>query len=106
MCVQEEDRLKNANGGELAFQVQHKKNNFQHNKRPFPPGKNQHESGPSRPPPQKLQKDWENFLVDQYQCLKCKKRGHYKRDCPEFLKELLRKGIKYEEDPAKRRKKN
>ena len=94
MCVQEEDRLKNSNGGELAFQVQHKKKNFQnknfqHNKRPFPPGKNQHESGPSRPPPQK---DWENFPVEQDQCLKCKKRGHYKRDCPEFLKELLRKG--------------
>ncbi|XP_039834581.1 uncharacterized protein LOC120695378 [Panicum virgatum] len=108
MCVQEEDRLKNSNGGELAFQVQHKKKNFQnknfqHNKRPFPPAKNQHESGPSRPPPQK---DWENFPVEQDQCLKCKKRGHYKRDCPEFLKELLRKGIKYEEDPAKRRKKN
>ncbi|XP_039827097.1 uncharacterized protein LOC120688791 [Panicum virgatum] len=80
MCVQEEDRLKNSNGG-----------------------KNQHESGPSRPPPQK---DWEIFPVEQDQCLKCKKRGHYKRDCPEFPKELLRKGIKYEEDPAKRRKKN
>ena len=62
------------------------------NKRPFPPGKNQHESGPSRPPPQNLQKNWENFPVDKDQCLKCKGRGHYKRDCPEFLKELLRKG--------------
>ena len=67
MCVQEEDRLKKSNGGELAFQVQHKKKNFQnknfqHNNRPFPPGKNQHESGPSRPPPQK---DWENFPVEQ-----------------------------------------
>ena len=28
VCVQEEDRLKNANGGVLAFQVQHKKKNF------------------------------------------------------------------------------
>ena len=28
MCVQEEDRLKNTNGGELAFQVQHKKKTF------------------------------------------------------------------------------
>ena len=65
--------------------------NFQHNKRPFPPGKNQHESGPSRPPPQNLQKDWENFPVDKDQCLKCKGRGHYKRDGPEFPKELLRK---------------
>jgi hypothetical protein len=28
MCVQEEDHLKNANGGDLAFQFQHKKMNF------------------------------------------------------------------------------
>jgi len=94
MCVQEEDRLKHSNGGQLVFNVQHKKKNFQNNKnyqnkRPFPPGRNQSESGPSNAP---QQKDWSTFPVDKDQCLKCKGRGHYKRDCPEFLKELLRKG--------------
>ena len=94
MCVQEEDRLKHSNGGQLVFNVQHKKKNIQNsknyqNKRPFPPGRNQSESGPSNAP---QQKDWSNFPVDKDQCLKCKGRGHYKRDCPEFLKELLRKG--------------
>jgi len=94
MCVQEEDRLKHSNGGQLVFNVQHKKKNFQNNKnnrnkRPFPPGRNQSESGPSNAP---QQKDWSNFPVDKDQCLKCKGREHYKRDCPEFLKELLRKG--------------
>ena len=32
MCVQEEDGLKHANGGQLVFNVQHKKKNFQNNK--------------------------------------------------------------------------
>jgi len=49
MCVQEEDGLKHANGGQLVFNVQHKKKNFQ-NKRPFPPGRNQSERGPSNAP--------------------------------------------------------
>ena len=45
MCVQEEDRLKHSNGGQLVFNVQHKKKNFQNNKnyqnkRPFPPSRN------------------------------------------------------------------
>ena len=78
MCVQEEGRLENANGGgELVFQVQHQKKknpqkNYQNYKRPFPPSKNQHESGPSKPPPR--EKDWSDFPVDKDQCLKCKKK--------------------------------
>ena len=55
MCVQEEDRLKHSHGGQLVFNVQHKKKNIQNNKnyqnkRPFPPGRNQSESGPSNAP--------------------------------------------------------
>jgi hypothetical protein len=86
MCAQEEARLKNANGGgKLVFQVQHQKKknpqkNYQNYKRPFPPSKNPHESGPSKPPPR--EKYWSHFPVDKDQCLKCKKRGHYKRQCP------------------------
>jgi len=54
MCVQEEDRLKHSHGGQLVFNVQHKKNiknnkNYQ-NKRPFPLGRNHSESGPSNAP--------------------------------------------------------
>ena len=56
MCVQEEDRVRAVNGGELVFQVQQKKKNYQNNKRPFPPSKNQKESGPSKPPQQNIQK--------------------------------------------------
>ena len=110
MCVQEEGWLENANGGgELVFQVQHQKKenphkNYQNYKKPFPPSKNQHESGPSKPPPREL--DWSTFPVAKDQCLKCKKKRHYKRECPEFLMEMLKNGDKYEPDPAKRRKKN
>ena len=50
MCVQEEDWLKQANGGELAFHVQQKKKNPRNYKKPFPPGRNHKESGPSKPP--------------------------------------------------------
>ena len=92
MCVQEEDRLRAANGGELVFQVQQKKKNYQNNKRHFPPSKNQKESGPSKPPQHNIQKNWENFPVEKDQCLECKGRGHYKRDFPKFLKDLLIKG--------------
>jgi len=92
MCVQEEDRLRNANGGELVFAVQQKKKNYQNNKRPFPPNKNQKQSGPSKPPQRNVQKNWENFPVEKDQCLECKQREHYKRDCPKFLKKLLEEG--------------
>ena len=37
-------------------------------------------------------KNWSDFPVDKDQCLKCKKRGHYKRQCPEFLMVLLKNG--------------
>jgi hypothetical protein len=36
----------------------------------------------------------------------CKKEGHYMRDYVEFLKWLNMRGIKYEENHAKRRKNN
>ena len=62
MCVQEEDRLQHANGGELVFAVQQKKKNYQ-NRRPFPPGKHQKESGPSKLPQRNVQKNWKNFPV-------------------------------------------
>ena len=33
-----------------------------------------------------------NVQVDKDQCKRCKKHGHYQKDCPEFLKNLLKKG--------------
>ena len=91
MCVQEEDKLKTANGGQLVFNVQHKKKNFQNynkNMRPLPHDRNQNESGSSKAP---QQKDWSNFPVEMDQCLECKERGHYKRDCPKFLKKTAKR---------------
>ena len=32
------------------------------------------------------------FAAPRHQCIECKGRGHYKRDCPKFLKKLLEEG--------------
>ena len=33
-----------------------------------------------------------NVQVDKDQCKWCKKYGHYQKDCPDFLKSLLKRG--------------
>jgi len=95
MCVQEEERLENANGGgELVFQVQHQKKknpqkNYQNYKKPFPSSKNQHESGPSKPPPHEL--DWSTFPVAKDQCLKCKKKKALQEGMPRIPDGAIKK---------------
>ena len=84
MCVQEEDRLRVANGGELVFQVQQKKKNYQNNKRPFPPSKNQKQSGPSKPPQHNVQRNWENFQLKKTSALSAKEEGTTRGIVPSF----------------------
>ena len=36
-----------------------------------------------------------NAQVEKDQCKWCKKHGHYQRDCPDFLKSLLKTGDDY-----------
>jgi len=60
MCVQEEEMQKAQGGGQYVFHVQQKKKNFQ--KKPFPPGKHQNESGSSNAP---QNKNWENFPIEK-----------------------------------------
>jgi hypothetical protein len=45
----------------------------------------------------------ENWDFEKLIAKWCKK-GHYQKDCPEFLKHLIKKGIPYEEDSSKSRK--
>ena len=83
MCVQEEDRLKEARGGSINYVKENKKRNF--NGSPSKP----HGKGPAHH--QSYQKP---IPVDKDTCLFCKKPGHYKKDCPAFLKNIMAKNGK------------
>ena len=83
MCVQEEDRLRNANGGELVFAVQQNKKNYQ-NKRPFLPSKHQKESGPSKPPQHNIQKIGKNFQLKKINALSANKERTTRGIVPSF----------------------
>jgi hypothetical protein len=91
-CIQEEERLKNQLSDSVSF-AQHqakKKNKFskQNFKKPGTPGVSS-----SRPPQRpKNHGKMKIFPVDIDTCLYCKENGHYKKNCPEFLKYLLKNG--------------
>jgi hypothetical protein len=80
MCVQEEERIKVANGGTLSFVKDNKKKNFNTNA-------NSH-SKPKGKGPMQHQPQQNRFVVNKEQCLYCKE-GHYKKDYPEFLKMIM-----------------
>ena len=81
MCVQEEERLKSSHGDSANHVKDYKKKNF--NKNVKPQGK-----APQNDHHQKNN----NVQVDKDQCKWCKKHGHYQKDCPDFLKSLLKRG--------------
>src|SRR3989337_1842507 len=81
MCVQEEDRLKASNGGSLNY-VKGKQKKY-----------SQIDQGsPSKPYGKaSYQHQQKSFSVDQDTCLHCKQKGHYKKDCADWLKSLMAK---------------
>jgi len=81
MCVQEEDRIKSSHGGSLNYVKENKKRNHNQRSTSKPHGKantqHQHQQKP--------------FPVDKDASLHCKMSGHYKKDCPVWLKSIMAK---------------
>jgi hypothetical protein len=75
VCKRKE-RIKAVNGDTLNYVKDNKKKNV-----------NANANSPSKPKgkaPMQHQFQQNKFVVNKDQCLYCKKKGHYKKDCPEF----------------------
>jgi hypothetical protein len=82
MCVQEEERIKSANGGSI---------NYVHKKK-IANNKGNNYSSKGKAPQQIQHKPGEGqYVVEKDQCLHCKERGHYKKDCSKYLKMLMKR---------------
>lgn len=78
--MQEEERIKVSHGGTINYVKENKKKNFNANS-----SKTQGKASMHHQPQQG------NFIVEKDQCLHYKKKGHYKKDCPDFLKYVMAK---------------
>src|SRR4051812_3911675 len=80
MCVQEEDRLKVSHGGSVNYVKDQKKKNYNPNNKGSP-------CKPHGKAPHQHQQKF--FPVDKDTCLHYKQKGHYKKDCPTWLKMIM-----------------
>ena len=89
MCSQEEERLKALHGGSLNFVKDNRKRGFT---------AGNHGGSPSKPhgkgPMQHQYQHHQSTPGEKDQCHHCKKPGHYKKDCPIWLKYIMAKNGK------------
>jgi hypothetical protein len=83
MCVQEEERIKRNNGGDSVNMAKHQQKRKNFPTRPFASKKEDKGKAVSTS---------SNQPVDKDQCKWCKKRGHYQKNCIEFLKHMNKQG--------------
>jgi uncharacterized protein (DUF4415 family) len=95
ICVQEEERLKSSQGDSVNHVKENKKKNF-NNKNAKPQRKPQWDNSSFSKPQGKTtqtnhHKKFNNVQIDKDTCKWCKRKGHYQKECLEFLKHLMRK---------------
>jgi hypothetical protein len=83
MCAQKEDIIKVSNGDSINYLKDNKTKNF-----------NANSSKAQGKAPIQNQSQQKKFTVDKDQCLHCKKMGHYKKNCPNFLKMIMAKKVR------------
>jgi hypothetical protein len=82
MCVQEEERIKRNSGSVDSINIakhHQKRKNF----------------APKKEDKGKVMSMSSDHHVVNDQCKWCKKRGHYQKNCIEFLKDLNKQGVDY-----------
>jgi hypothetical protein len=80
MCAQKEGIIKVSNGDSINYFKDNKTKNF-----------NANSSKAQGKAPIQNQSQQKKFTVDKDLCLHCKKMGHYKKNCPDFLKMIMTK---------------
>jgi hypothetical protein len=100
MCAQEDERIKSSQGESAHFVKDNKRKSF-NDKNFKPQGKSKWDKTSSSNSQGKKPQDSENQQNNSYggaekdQCKHCFKKGHYKRDCTDFLKSLLKRGDEF-----------